>query len=327
MSPDRPATAPSLASALACAVGGVCAAAVLLLPRGAHAAEVAGCAIEVHPADAAPAWKQAVDDLRPRLADALGDCRRVDVDVALDGAVVAFTTRDGRQAVRRIASPSDLAPTVEALRVTLPSASTKDAALEQKPAPAMSPDVSPKGQEPLAEAPASPLHLALSLYVGARAAWPGRFVSPVLGTAAAVRLSSWDIGIYGQWETSYASSGNLLPPGFQMSALGAGAAFARRASLSEAVAGIVEGRLGLAVVSQEGSEANGEVGGDDAEARLGLAFGVAIPQSAPVRLRSMLGADFAPRRFGRTSRPLDANLPPLPKWGITLTIAMESDAL
>lgn len=310
---------------------------VVLSASAANGSELAGndldtalasaCSVSLVPVDASVEWRRAVEELRAHLRGAAtSDCASIEVHVTLSGALVAFATSDGRQAIRRVDQPSELVATTDALMVTIPPSPppVDDAPELHAAATSTSKDVATTITSPTVAA--DPFILELSLFTGLRTAFPHRFTSPVLGVGIGGHVNRWHLGVYGQWETSYSSpDGNVLPKGFQMNALGVGVSVGRWIRLSESVDGVVESRLGVAVVAQEGSEAIGEVGGDTAEARVGLAFGVALPSTSHVRVRSMLGADLAVTRLrGRASFN---GLPAPPTWGAALTIAMEGDAL
>ena len=290
------------------------------------AADTTACAI--HVSAAAPAWRAAVDEVSARLGT--GDCRSIDVRVGKDGAAVIFIAADGRVAVRKIDAPSELSATIDALRISLPAATS--------PASATSPAETAAAIEPVAAAPtvataptnlrapvaappSSPPRLVVALYGGARLGWPRTFISPLLGTAAALGISSWQIGIYGEWETGYSSRAAPLPSGYQMSAYAAGVSvgpllFDRRLAL--------ELRLGGAVVSEEGSEAVENTGGDRAEARVGIAAHSAIPFRSSVRARGGFGFELSPTGLSRW-RHIDPALPAPPTWALFLTLGFEAD--
>ena len=89
--------------------------------RAAERAEPDACTVRLANEDDGRGWKAAVVEAESRvraLPAEAHDCKSVEVHVAIDGAVVVFTTRDGRQAVRQVATPAELAATVEALLVT-----------------------------------------------------------------------------------------------------------------------------------------------------------------------------------------------------------------
>lgn len=264
------------------------------------------------------AWRSAIAKLDASLGS---ECRKVDVQVNGKSAVVIFVALDGRVAVRTIASVDELEPTVDALRVSLPA----------EPEPAAPPPVSVPPASKTVElvaaqppvAPSSSPRLALSLYGGARAAWPGSFVAPILGASGTLGFGDWSLGIYGEWETSYSSRSVSLPPGFQLFAVAGGFSFGRRFFDRALTA---ELRVGGAVVTEEGSEADEVAGDDRAEARLGLHVRTSFPANSPVRGRIGFGIEVSPTVLSRSKRSIDGNLPAPPVWALVLTVGFEGDA-
>ncbi|MDP9151875.1 MAG: hypothetical protein M3O36_18285, partial [Myxococcota bacterium] len=74
-------------------------------------AEVNTCVATVTPAASAEAWHAAARAAQARLdrAASEGDCAALDIRVSADRSFVVFTTRDGRNTVRPIDSPDDVA--------------------------------------------------------------------------------------------------------------------------------------------------------------------------------------------------------------------------
>jgi hypothetical protein len=158
--------------------------------RADDASSEGKCLVSMSPDSAGNRWHSAAVALRRLLRDGGGtgiDCRAVAIWLEADGATVVFTTQDGRQAMRRLQSPEELAPVVEALRVTLQPVPTP-------PLPPQSSGAAP----PLAEAPVAaraqptPVFLLQSA-VGARLSGPGSFVSAVLTIRAGVDVRGWPL--------------------------------------------------------------------------------------------------------------------------------------
>ena len=307
------------------------------------------CTVELVPADTLPAWRAAADEVRARL-DGPGehDCRDIVVHVTLSGAVVAFTTRSGRQAVRQITAPGELDSTVAALLVAPPiavsaagaagaagaeseasaaSAASMDGA--SAPVATTTPAVRPAGDRaPLQLAPpsADPAGFLLGLTLGARIGGPGAFQTPVLGAFAAVMVRRWEIGVQGQWETGYTSQANLLPSNVHMSAVAAGVYVGRREPLGNLVSLVFGGHLGGAIMNEEADVQPDGVGGAQAEARVGAYLGVVLPARATFRFRPQLSGEIVPSRLTRNSE-LDPALPSPPKWSVGLSLSLETVAL
>jgi hypothetical protein len=284
-------------------------------------ADVPRCVASITGGDAA--WQKAVADLDKTLGT--GDCRKIDVHVGAKGAVVIYVALDGRIAIRNIAAPDELGPTVDALRVSLPEEPQTPPEPAAKLAPvAKTEKVAPPSERSVPPAPAqwSP-RLLFALYGGVRTGWPGSFVSPLLGVSGNLGFGDWSLGIYGEWETSYASRSEPLPEGFQLFAVAGGFTFGRR-MFDRAVT--VELRIGGAVVSEEGSEAAEVLGDDRAEARVGLHVRTSFPADSPVRARVGFGVEVSPTVLSRSKRSIDASLPTPPAWGLVLSLGFEADA-
>src|SRR5690606_20804220 len=77
-----------------------------------HASLAAPCPITISGL-ASPEWLRAVAAVGELDAD--GDCASIALAVDADGALLSFTTRDGRVAHRQLTHPSELGATVDAL--------------------------------------------------------------------------------------------------------------------------------------------------------------------------------------------------------------------
>jgi hypothetical protein len=331
-------------------LAGLCA--IVLHARAAHAApstepsspgRATACAVALDPLDASGPWKDAARELDRRLRAAHAgaeDCDSVTVHVTeSQGALIVFTTRDGRQAVRRISSADDLVPMVEALAVAVPIP-------EVRPTPPIDPERphetesasgvawSP-GPAPGAGQAAEGAHVLVGARGGGRIGAPGGFASPTFAATAAMAIGRWEIGIAGQWDPAAFLLGAGAPGGFRMSSLGVGANVGRREPVG-ACALVTGGSLSV-VIAQEagatpttgaGATGNGEGTGDGAsgsskaEPRIGTYVGVVFPRLAPLRVRSELAADVVASRVG-SPRSLDPALPALPWWSVALTVGAE----
>jgi hypothetical protein len=305
------------------------------------------CVVSVVPADSSATWRAVAAELARRLdaiAVASKDCASVSVHVTGDRtAVVVFATRDGRHAVRHIASPTDLVPVVEALAITIPPAFDRSPPVVDQPAPSV--DVSPPREQPLAAAPSAtpppaiPLREDARVLLGARGggrlASPGAFVAPTFGVSGAIAAGRWDLGIFGQWDPTNIVLGGA-PNGFQMSSLGVGVSIGRREPLGRVAALVVGGSLAASITSASGATANagtnasgegqgtgdGAGGSTRAEPRAGAYAGIVFPPRSRVRLRAELAADVVASRIGR-SLTIDPALPALPWWSLMASIGAE----
>lgn len=335
--------------ALACAVvlGGVARSGAAHAEAAEAPSSPSSCVVSVVPAESSATWRTVAAELARRLdtiAVASKDCAAVSVHVTGErSAVIVFATRDGRHAVRHIASPSDLVPVVEALAITIPPVVDRPPAVVDGPAPSV--ERSPPREQPLAASPsatpppATPLRENARVLLGARGggriASPGAFVAPTFGMSGTIAAGRWDLGIFGQWDPANVVLGGA-PNGFRMSSLGVGVSIGRREPLGRVVALVVGASLAAAITSQSGATANagtnasgegqgtgdGASGSTRAEPRAGAYAGIAFPARSSVRLRTELAADVVASRIGR-SLAIDPALPALPWWSLTASIGAE----
>lgn len=301
------------------------------------------CAVRLASEDDGRGWKSAVSDAEARvraLPAEAQDCRTIEVHVAIDGAVVVFTTRDGRQAVRHVATPAELAPTIEALLVTTPPPAigepppvTKAAPAETAGAPAKPPLLRQSaGAEARHGVPRVAGHRVETrafgiVEAGGRIAAPGRFLSPALTLGAHVALDRWELGVDLTWEPIYGTA-LAAPPGFQMLATVIGVGIGRREPLGRGFELSAMGRAGIALVHEEreGELESGEPQGSRAQMRLGASASLIYAKEAPFRVRATLAGDYVPTKLGG-GRSVDPLLPTLPSWGTTLSVGLEADLL
>jgi hypothetical protein len=303
-----------------------------------RAAEPEACTVRLASEDDGKGWKSAVVEAEARvraLPAEANDCRSIEVHVAIDGAVVVFTTRDGRQAVRHVATPAELAATIDALLVTTPPPAIVE------PPPASTTGTAPSTPD---RAPAKPTAAGDSRHgvprvdarrvetrafgiveAGGRLAAPGRFVSPLLSLGAHVVLDRWELGVDLTWEPIYSTS-LPAPPGFDMLATVVGMGIGRREPLGRGFEVSAMGRAGIALVHEEreGELESGEPQGSRAQMRLGLSGSIIYAKEAPFRVRATLAGDYVPTKLGG-GQSVDPLLPKLPSWGATLSIGLEAD--
>jgi hypothetical protein len=324
-------------------VGWATALAVVAHAQAAHAAKsdaepdpagaVGSCAVSLIPADASDAWKESSRELELRLRamrPAASDCSAVEVHVTENhAAVLVFTTRDGRQAVRKIGSPSDLVPVAEMLAVTVPSS------VPGPVTPIAAASVEHAPQPPPALPASEGAHVLLGVRGGGRLSSPGGFASPSIAVSAAVAVGRWELGVAGQLDPATVLLGGGAPNGFQLSSFGVGASVGRREPVGP-LALVAGGTLGVAIMNEAGATATagpgatgegqgtgeGASGSSRAEPRAGGYVGIVFPRRSSLRFRSELSGDVVASRIGR-ARIIDPALPALPWWSVTASIGAE----
>jgi hypothetical protein len=306
------------------------AAALSLNANPAYAEDL--CSVRFHPPSraAALAWQEAVRTEQHALVEQESDCRELKVDVDEDGrgALVTFTTRDGRVAERHIDAPAELRATAEALLVTIPPAPPPQQAEEPQPArsPALS-DPSIRGPSlPSGETGEEPPRPAgggsrFGVLVGAGAGVAA--TAGELGGAGQVRAGlatdRWEFGLAGQVEPE--RDGKRATGHVSTSVIGAGAYAARRAVYGPVVV-LLGGGAGLAVVSEEARRGTRQhpAHGDLLEPRLGVMVGVIGPTLGRWRLRSQLEAQVG---LGSHAMP-DVDPAGPPQLTAALTVGVET---
>lgn len=305
-----------------------------------RAAGPEACTVRLASEDDGKGWKSAVAEAEARvraLPAEASDCRSIEVHVAIDGAVVVFTTRDGRQAVRQVPTPAELAATIEALLVTTPPpaiveppattpGATPPAAPERGPAKAKAKAAADSRHEvPRVDEHRIETRGFAIVEAGGRIAGPGRFVSPAVAIGAHVVLDRWELGVDLSWEPIYGTS-RATPPGFQMFATAVGIGIGRREPLGRGFELSAMGRAGVALVHEEreGELESGEPQGSRAQMRLGVSGSLIYAKEAPFRVRATLAGDYVPTKLGG-GQSVDPVLPTLPSWGATLSIGLEAD--
>jgi hypothetical protein len=253
------------------------------------------------------------------------DCRSVTVQVKDQQGLVTFVTRDGRRAVRQIASPGALLSVVEALSYTLPVVEPLPPPGEELrpngPAPARA--ESPLASSNVVVVPPATLSVILVGRGGGEVEPEGGFVSPVLSAAAAVSVGRWEVGVFGKWNPAYGVVGARSPADFQMSAWGVGVNVGKREPIG-AMTIVAGGTLSATVTTESGKDPSGELafGPSQAEPRAGAYVGLVVPSHSRVRARPELSADVVATRIGH-GLTIDNNLPALPWWGATASVGLE----
>lgn len=304
--------------------------------------------MSVTPGNAPEAWREAARATQERLQSvaASSDCGAIGIEVAGDRAFVAFTTRDGRQAVRALRSPDEIGPLVDALLVTLPAQPPEPATAEAPVAATSSAPVD-RVDHPPTPTTDPPVRVVLRADGGGRVGSPGGFTSPSVSAGAGTIIRAWELAVFGQWDpTAYVLTPGETPRGFAMSRYAVGVAAGRRAALgpvsfvfglSTAIAvtnessadtneqstgGQSVGNQATGGLTGNGQSASAEGRRSTAEPLAGAYVGVVYPRRSPLRLRSELSAEAVASRIGR-SLSLDPSLPSLPWWSASASIGVE----
>ncbi len=299
-----------------------------VLGASARAKAETPCPVELVPASAPSAWVQAALDAERRLARApLSECASVELAVsAKGGALLTFSTKDGRRAVRGLRSPDELLPSLEALLVTLLGGvePTVPAPAPSPPAPPLRPaPPSPPAALPAPERPGQGTRFVLGGSAGARLALAGAYMAPALVLRPGVRVGRWELGGSVEWDPAYAYLPGGAPAGFSLGSFQAGFTVGRR----EPVGSIELGYgLGLAVASVRERADPGADGKerslDAGQPRASVYTRVAGPRAATVRPALELGADVVLGSIARQGSD-KRDLPDLPRWGLLFTVGAE----
>ena len=301
------------------------------------------CPVSVAPPDAPSSWVEAarVAQDRLRLVAPRSDCRAIGIEVEGDRALVSFTTRDGRRAVRPLRSPDEIGPLVEALLVTLADDTPTPAVAESPISSATASSV--EGQPP--PAGGAPDRTVLLFGGGGLVGSPG-LASPSIGAGVGTLVGAWELSGFGRWEPSYVLVNRGAWPSFSMSRCTVGLTAGRRAQLGGASFALGL-RAGVAVTSEDGSDPSGPSSGGGSgsssgsggpsrggpgggaegaastpEPLAGAYVGFVFPRRAAVRVRPELSVEAVASRVGRTLR-LDPSLPSVPWWGASASIGLE----
>jgi hypothetical protein len=241
---------------------------------------------------------------RFRLEWAMRDCASVEVRVESTGpgAWVAFAEREGSVARRHLGNAGELAPAVRALLVRVnPDYFARDDVPAEAP------------QEPTRRVDASgrlAYVLGGSLGVRLGVADGTAIRTPVLGGFAAFLGKGWELGVTGQWETSYRQAVVDQEPDWRASALAFGVIAGKRFSLDswDLAAGI---SFSAAIVHGMSDDELPHTEASGADGRVGVYVGFIGSRTAPIRFRATFGADLVPRHAGvsTVSESAPANLP------------------
>lgn len=295
------------------------------------AGAAAECPLRTVPAELEPAWRDAADQARSALASQGGDCKEVVLEVDATRGRLTYTTLDGRQATRWLENPGALDAALAALGVTLAAPEAhpgKNPAAPPSPAsPSVTPAHDPGNQR------SAPTHLLVHTQAGARLAGSELLVAPALAAGAMLAVSNFELGVGAQWEPAYQALERSESTSTRLTSLGANIAAGRRHPLGKGCALVTGMRLSMAILHQEwwlpGATAETEQTeheGERAQARVGAYVGPIIPMSRGARFRAALEGDVDPTHAG-TSRHADGGAPPLPWWGVSVVLGVESELL
>ncbi|MGZ5971448.1 MAG: hypothetical protein ACXWP4_27450 [Polyangiales bacterium] len=292
----------------------------------------AECPITLVPADAPKGWSSAVESARSRLASASShDCGSVEVAVRPNGgAVLTFTTTDGRRAVRTLMSPEELVPALDALLVTLPpeaapasSAAPSSSAMPSAsvPAPAAPPSSS---SAPVVAAPPE-VHFAVGLSAGARLGLAGAYATPAFGLRPSGSFGAWELGGAIEYDPSYAYLPGA-PPGFTLWSFIANLQVGRREVFQNIAIGYGLG-LGVASIRETVDDTDGlRKILDFGQPRASAYFRVVWPPRSTFRATFEIGFDAALTNLKRKVTVRN-DVPDLPRWGIVSSVGLETSAL
>lgn len=293
----------------------------------------ASCPLELVPAEAPAAWRTAAQAATQRLAaSGSHDCGSVEIAVRpTGGALVTFITTDGRRAVRALLAPEELAPTLDALLVTLPPdppapepapaapAPTVDAAAPPEPMRAPAPTTRPTTAAP-------EVHFILGGAVGLRMGFGGVYATPDAALRASGTFGAWELGAIAEYAPYYAYLPGGTPSGFWLWSFIAGVQAGRRESLGNWNLGYGLG-FGVASVHEEADDTDGSGKvADYGQPRTATYVRLSFPRRARWRgvVELTLDAVLGSVKKRATVRN---DVPDLPRFGATLNLGIEALAL
>lgn len=292
---------------------------LLLVPIAfAVTAERASACEVVVSGEAAGAWQAALEALDETASDD-SDCAEITLEVVGTRARLVFRTSDGRTTERVLDDPSELVPSVQALRVTVPASTPK-----AEPAPAEEEEprmrIPPQRDSlPLARGKADLPNDAPGIFgfqIGGRGG-AGSLVSPMLRGYGAIVLDRWELALVGGYDARYHSVAEPPRP-----AKGSAAVIGIGVGRYEPVRSFAltgGGRVFLAVLENE-DESKDEKG--QAEVRTGAYLGLVFPRLARTRFRADFNAEIVPQNMEATYGAADATSF-TPWWAIGWSVGVE----
>ena len=294
------------------------------------------CVLRLDDVAAPREWRAAVAAVAEGLGTGdAGDCAEIRVTPETRGAMVTFTTWDGRVAQRHIRHPNELGPLVDALTVTVPP----------EPVPAIGPppmlaitESSPTATEP-AEGPIPALQLeaptnedrptvpapgrtALVVFAGGGARMDGRSaVAPQGQLGLGVAIGKWELDLVGRIEAEHDMESTAHVHN-EASSMGVGARVGRREKVGPLllVTGVSVAAQYASVEAHLSRTERKEV--DFLEPRAGAFIGVVGPRLGRFRLRGeVIGEVALSQRAGTTDLPATSG------WGVGCMFGLETSFL
>jgi hypothetical protein len=247
-----------------------------------------------------------------------GDCMAVEVHPDPTGAWIEFRGRDGTVARRHLAGSRELAPTVRALLVRVDADYFAGVSpLHEEKDEAVAP---PPGDKDAPAGATFTLGAALGVRAGIGGGTP--ISTPVFGGFAALQMLGWEVGLLAQWETGYRQAVVDQEPDWSASAFTMGVSAGRRIPAGgwDLVTGV---QFAQTIVKGSTDDEDPHISAEGSAVRLGAYFGVVGPRAAHLRMRTMLGVDVVPQRFG-AAMPIETSPADLPAWMATLSFGIEA---
>jgi hypothetical protein len=276
----------------------------------------------------APRWEAAAKEAEQSTSHSEAtphDCQSIEVTVLADGtARLEFTTIEGKRADRQLQNPEELTPAIEALLVTVAPLPRSSAAVDAKTPPVTHELPAKKTTHAeLAASHARP-RFVIGASAGTRFTFGHKYLAPAVSLRASGVFDRWELGVFGEWDPVFKRLSGATPAGFAMSALVVGALVGRRehAGRFEVNYGV---DLGIASVASSADAAQSS-SVDASQQRLGLYMGGRYPSDKTTRLTLDVLSDAALSGL-RGPATEAAGLPPVPRYGVALSLGVETVAL
>ena len=289
------------------------------------------CPLHVEPPLPVTVWNDKAHEVESFLSgknELQHDCRSIRIEVQREGnALLTFTTTDGRIAVRLLHSPEDIAPTVEALLVTLPVEKALEVPAPAKPSPARIPETPPNKKPSTSTLPlttsTSP-RMLFGVFTGGRFGFDSSVFAPVVGLQALMQLAPWEIGMGAELNPLYMLLAQSAPAGYAMRSFEGNFLVGRRFVNGPRVFRL-GGSLGVGLVREETDAdpaVKGRVNIDAIQPRVGFYGGMLGPRQGPLRFYMGMYGDVA--LWGlRENGTIKRNLPNLSRFGLGVSLGME----